>query len=73
MEIPKYIEEKLNKRAALADKLFDLDMEITEWIHKNNIEVDSGDYNGGVEMYVHPYESCLSVKEAIRNHKKERK
>ena len=66
MKIPKYIEQKLDRRARLATDLMTVDFELTEWIDKNNIEVEACDYCTGCEMYVNPYESVARIKEAIK-------
>ena len=65
MKIPKKIETLLQRRALYADKLQDIDYELSAWIDKNGIECASEDYRGGVEMYVNPYESADSIRQAI--------
>lgn len=66
MKIPKYIEQKLNYRAKLAEKLIEIDYQLTEWIDNNGIKVEPYDYNKGTELYEAPYESINRIKEAIR-------
>ena len=65
MECPKYISEALRKRALYANRLLDLDYMISEFIEKNNIDVDPEDIHGGCEIYVNPDESSQRVLEAI--------
>lgn len=72
MEIPKYIEKWLERRAKLASQLEMLDFDISDWLDKHNIEVESEDYRGGVELYVNPYDSIERIKAAILNHKEEK-
>lgn len=67
MKIPKYIEKLLDRRAKLAADLNSVDVKITEYICKHEIEVEIYDYASGVEMYANPYASVERVKEAIRN------
>ena len=66
MNIPKYIDKLLTERAVFADKLQDIDMTISDWLDKHNIEVDPVDYRGGVELYEAPYESAARIRQAIR-------
>lgn len=67
MKIPKYIENLLDRRAKIAYDLDDIDYKLTQWINKNEIDVDPADYCNGVEIYEAPYESVERIKEAIRN------
>lgn len=66
MKMPKYIEQKLDRRAKLAMELMNIDSELTEWIEKNAIVVEDYDYCTGIEMYANPYASVDRIKEAIR-------
>ncbi len=70
MKIPKYIEQALNRRTKLAVQLDEADMVIFEFITKNDIDVESCDYAGGVEMYANPYDSAERIREAILNTEK---
>ena len=45
-------------------------MVIFEFITKNDIDVESCDYAGGVEMYANPYDSAERIREAILNTEK---
>lgn len=68
MKIPKYIDDALIKRRKAALKLMDYDGAVTDFIEKNQIDVNSEDYAGGVEMYSNPYDSEKAVRQAILNH-----
>lgn len=70
MKIPKYIDKALVQRRKVACKLMDLDGIITDFINKNQIEVHSEDYCGGVEMYSNPCASEESIRKAILNHRR---
>ena len=65
MKLPKYIDNLLKRRAKLANDLMDVDYQITQFIAKYNIEVESCDYCTGVEMYVNPDSSAERVRQAI--------
>lgn len=65
MKVPKYIDILLNRRARLARSLLEIDWTITEFLQRNNIEVDTSDYCGGVEIYVNPESSSSRVRQAI--------
>lgn len=65
MKCPKYIFKALLSRAKHAALLIDRDLQIAEWLEKNNIEVASEDICGGVEIYVNPYESARRIYQAI--------
>lgn len=67
MKIPKYIENKLDRRARLAEELMLIDLEISNWIDKNDVLVDTDDYRTGYEMYTNPYASAERIKQAILN------
>lgn len=67
MKIPKYIDYLLDRRAKLAESLNSVDYELTKWIDKKGIEVESCDYATGCEMYVNPDASADRVREAIKN------
>lgn len=66
MRIPKYIDELLDRRARLAMLLNYVDCEVTKWIDKHGIEVESYDYATGCEMYANPYESADRIRKAIK-------
>lgn len=66
MKIPKYIDNALIQRRKLACKLDNYCQIVDEWLDKNNIEVPCEDSHGGVELYVNPIESELSIRESIK-------
>lgn len=65
MKCPKYIRDALKSRALAAERFNEKDILISEWIDKNNINVPLEDYHGGVEAIVHPYDSMMSILDAI--------
>lgn len=67
MKIPKYIYNLIMLRARLAERLSQVDGELSTWIDKNGIEVDECDYRTGVEMYASPYGSAKRIIESIKN------
>lgn len=70
MKIPKYIDEALSKRRKAAMQLSKYDAVVSDFIIKNQIDVDTQDYGGGVEMYSNPSESEQTIRKAILNHNK---
>ena len=68
MKIPKYVDEALKKRTKAAIIVSKNDAIITDFINKHNIDANSEDYCGGVEMYANPYESEDAIRQAIENH-----
>ena len=70
MEIPKSVEHLIEMRMKYAIKLMDAEMKLDEWLDKHGICCDSADTHGGCEIYVHPIESAIAVREAILNHKR---
>ena len=71
MKIPKYIENALNKRQKAAYDWNDADFVISRFIHENGLEdeIDTADFNGGVEAIVNPAESNERIRQAIINKK----
>lgn len=67
MNIPKYIEKLIEKRAGLAILLNHTDYKLSEWLEKNGVEVEEYDICGGCEMYVNPWSSADRIKQAIKN------
>lgn len=67
MKVPKYIKDKLLRRARCASQFTDLDCDIADWLDKNNIEVEEYDICGGCEAYVNPYESIKRILQAIED------
>ena len=65
MECPKYIRDALRKRADFAERVFELDCMIADWLDKNGVDVDFEDVRGGCEIYVNPHESSNRVLQAI--------
>lgn len=69
MWLPKRIEKLIDRRARLAADLMDVDYELSNWIDKHKIPVESYDCRTGVELYTNPYASARRVKEAILDYK----
>ena len=65
MECPAYIRNALRKRADFAERVFELDCMIADWLDKNGVDVDFEDVRGGCEIYVNPHESSNRVLQAI--------
>lgn len=65
MKCPKYILDALKARCRAAEIFNKNDILISEWIDKNNIDAPFEDYHGGVESVVHPYDSMMSILNAI--------
>ncbi len=67
MEIPKYIDKLIEKRAELAVLLNHADHKLSEWLKKNGVEVEEYDIYGGCEMYVNPRSSADRIRQSIRD------
>lgn len=67
MEIPKYIEKLINRRANLASQFREVDNKLSKWIENNGIELDGADYYGGVESLMNPWDSARRVEQAIKD------
>lgn len=67
MEAPKYIKNLIDRRSELAVLLNHVDLKLSEWLEKNNIDVEEYDIRGGCEMYVNPWSSADRIKQAIKN------
>lgn len=67
MKIPKYIEVLIEKREKLAAELISTDWKLSEWLEKNEVDVEECDTRGGCEMYVNPFASAIRIKQAIEN------
>lgn len=65
MKIPKYIDELLESRAKAAERFNHYDFILSEWLDKNEIDVESCDSHGGVESLVNPWASAQRVRRAI--------
>lgn len=66
MNPPKYIVDLIYRRMKYAYQLTAVDYELSEWLRKNNIEVNSEDTFGGVEIYCNPGECAKRIIEAIK-------
>lgn len=71
MEIPKYVDKLILRRAHLAEMLNDADYKLCEWLDKNEITTQEYDIRTGCEMYVNPYASADRIRQAIREAGKE--
>lgn len=67
MKIPKHIEYKIDLRARIAKRFWELGLEIDEFCEKHDIEIDSSCDCAGVETICNPKETAEYIKEAIRN------
>lgn len=67
MKIPKHIEYKIDLRARIATRFWELGLEIDEFCEKNDIEIDSSCDCAGVETICNPKETAEYIKDAIRN------
>lgn len=65
MKCPKYIKTALLKRASYASKFTMMDVIISEWVDKHQIQVEEYDIYGGCESIVNPYSSIRRILEAI--------
>lgn len=67
MKCPLYIKDLLRKRAICAENFTQYDVQLANWLEKNNIEVETYDICGGVESYSNPWASSNRVLQAIEN------
>lgn len=67
MKIPKHIEYKIDLRARLAQRFWELGLEIDEFCEKNEIDIDSACCCSGVETICNPKATAEYIKDAIRN------
>ena len=69
MRCPNYIRKALIKRAKCAATFTDLDLEISEWLEKNDLLnlIEDYDIHGGCESYVNPYDSSFRILKVIEN------
>ena len=65
MKCPKYIKQALIRRARHAAAFTILDVEIMDFLERNNIVVEEFDICGGCESYVNPFQSSMRILEAI--------
>lgn len=68
MNVPKYIELALQRRANAANSFFKNDRIVSDFIEKNEITADPTDYGGGAASLFEPKESNERLIEDIRNH-----
>lgn len=67
MQIPKYIEKLIDKRAELSVFLNHADHKLGDWLERNCVKVEEYDIYGGCEMYVNPWNSADRIKQAIKD------
>lgn len=67
MEIPKYIEKMVERRAKAADILGSLDYKLAKWLEQNGVEVEECDISTGCEMYANPWAAANRILCAIRD------
>lgn len=67
MEIPKYIDDLLEKKAKLAMEFMSVDSEICQWIEKNNVTVSPDDIATGCISICEPHTSIENIRECIRD------
>lgn len=67
MEVPKYIENALKKRAQAAFMYLENDFIIFQWCEKNDVPVEECDILTGCESIVNPADSAMRILNAIRN------
>lgn len=70
MAVPNYIKELIKKRADYAQKVIEIDCQLSDWLDKQDIDVDPSDYRGGVEIYAAPYDCAYRVLSAIQKKNK---
>lgn len=66
MEIPKKIENLLQKRIKAAEMFTQADVELEKWLAKNGIAVDADDISSGACSLFEPYSSAESIREKIK-------
>lgn len=65
MNVPKYVLDIIESRKRAAEKFWDMDVRLTNWIQHNEIDADTCDYNGGAESLFNPADSASRIIEAI--------
>lgn len=65
MNIPKYIDEIIEKRAESAERFNHYDYQLSEWLDKRGIIAESCDTHGGIESIVNPWSSADRIRDAI--------
>jgi hypothetical protein len=66
LKTPKYIDKALRLRTKYACLLDDQCRIVDGWLDHNEIECESYDTHGGVELYVNPYDSESRIRECIK-------
>ena len=66
MEIPKYIDTLLEKRAKAAETFINTDTQIYEWLNKNDISVSNDDIQTGACSLCEPYNSIERIRDCIK-------
>lgn len=67
MEIPKEIDDLLEKRARLAGDFLDCDGKIADWLESHNIVVPMDDIRTGACSICEPYASIENIRNCIRD------
>jgi hypothetical protein len=72
MIIPKYIDELIEQRQTLAERLNCADVKLCDWMEKQGIDlIQLNDcVRTGCMMYCEPGNAANAVREAINNHNK---
>lgn len=70
MEIPKYVQELIDRRFRLAIMLEETAYKLDNWLDANGIDVDADSYRTGVLIYTEPSAAKRVVEEAILSHQK---
>lgn len=65
MKAPKYIIRALQERVNAAIKFNNADYVVSQWLEKNDIDVETYDTYGGVEAIVNPVDSQRRILSAI--------
>ena len=67
MKIPKYVENLIDKRQKLAEKLMIISCELDEWLIKNDIHMGEEYTCTGCMIYCEPATAAQCVREDILN------
>ena len=65
MNVPKYIEKALERRARAAGSFLRNDCIIADFLEKHDIEVESYDIGTGCESLANPIQSSMRIYKAI--------
>ena len=66
MEIPKYIDKLLERRARAAETFMNADRKISGWLNKNNIVVSEDDVLTGACSLCEPWSSIDHIRATIQ-------